>query len=175
MNKPAKYELILSEIDKIAEKVDLFQNGLQPLVYNTLVEALVGESAYLNQLSQGAALQQVVAISDEEHTEVDLFELKVQELYSYYILDSLNDMQFSAFVAYCYTIFAPDGIRENFIGEKHFEKISQLVGRELPKRVSGTLHNAKNVQEYLIKKGKDMFQLSDAGKIFVTDLLKGDD
>ncbi len=175
MNKPAKYELILSEIDMIGEKVGLFQNDLQPLVYNTLIEALVGESTNLTQLIRGDELQQASFPYEVGENGTDAIESTLLSYNSNGSLIQLNDMEFSAFVAYFYTEIAPSDKRVDVIGTKHYVELSRLVGREMPKRVSGTLHNAKNLRGYLIKKGKDMFELSEAGKEFVTDLLKGDE
>ncbi len=174
MKKPAKYELILSEIDKIAEKVDLFQDDLKPLVYSTLIEALIGESTHLYQLRQGDELQQESLPSKDGENDPDAFERIVLGHNSNNMLLRLNDMEFSAIVAYFYTEIAPTDKRVDAIGTEHYIELSRLVSRELPKRVSGTLHNAKNLRGYLIKKGKDMFELSESGLEFVTDLLKGD-
>lgn len=174
MEKPTKYELILSEIDIIAEKVNLFQKDLQPLVYNTLVEALIGEDSNLNQLKRGDELQQASLPSEDGESDPDAFQRTILEYSNNNMLLRLNDMEFSAFVAYFYTKIAPTDKRVDVIGTEHYIELSRLVGRELPKRVSGTLHNAKNLRGYLTKTGRDMFELSEAGKEFVTDLLKGD-
>ena len=174
MEKPAKYELILSEIDMIAEKVDLFHNDLQPIVYNTLIEALVDATPELGQLSQSEKLQEVSTTSEKGEDDIKEFGDIVLDFYLRYRLHSLNDMEFSAFVAYCYTKIAPADKRVDAIGEQHYVELCGIVDRKLPKRVSGTLHNAKNLPEYLIKRGTGMFELSEAGKEFVINLLKGD-
>ncbi len=174
MEKPGKYQLLISEIDMIAEKVDLFQKDLQPVVYNTLVAALVGDSVYLNQLNQGDELQQGSPSTEERENGPDAFESTLLNYNSNNTLLQLNDMEFSAFVAYFYKTIAPTDKRLDVIGTKHYLELSQLVGRELPKRVSGTLHNAKNLRGYLIKKSKDMFELSEAGKEFVINRVIGE-
>ena len=169
MEKPAKYELILSEIDMIAEKVNLFQSDLKPLVYSTLVEALVGESANLSQLTKDDELQEASLQSEDKESDSDALENSLPRYNSNNRLLQLNDMEFSAFVAYFYTQIAPTDKRVDVIGTEHYLELSRLVGREMPKRASGTLHNAKNLRGYLIKKGKDMFELSEAGKEFVVN------
>ena len=174
MYKPAKYELILSEIDVIAKKVDLFQDDLKPLVYNTLVEALVGESAHLSQLRQGDELQNASASPEEEVHDLDQLNSMILDHSMRNILTNLNDMEFSAFVAHYFTELVAVDERRDTIGEEHYIELSRLVGRKLPKRVSGTLHNAKNLRGYLTKTGRDMFELSEAGKEFVLNRVIGE-
>ncbi len=174
MQKTAKYKMILSEIDMIAEKVKLFSGDLQSIVYKDLMEALIGESADLNQMRQGDELQQATLTSEDGDQVPDAFESTILQYNRNNILLQLNDMEFSAFVAYFYTEIAPIDKRVNVIGTEHYIELSRLVGREMPKRVSGTLHNAKNLRGYLTKTGRDMFELSEAGKGFVQNTVIGE-
>ncbi len=93
-----------------------------------------------------------------------------------YDLESCNDMEFSAFVAYYYCDKAPGNERVDAIDGSHLKIACEIVGRDVPANPNQTLINTKTRRKYLRSVGTAKYAPSRQGRQYVRDtLLKRED
>ena len=165
-----QYDLLMKEMKAIAENVQLFPASLHESVYETLVGALLNRSSGDNKpKATNLELQTTVqtpTIEKSEHNHRN-YATEVIDYYSRYRLSKCNDMEFAAFVAFYFTMEAPEGKRVETISESDYVDVCKITGRPLPKKARGALNNAKNNRGYLESRGKGAYSLSAIGEHFV--------
>ncbi len=168
------YDLLISELDKIAEKVTLFPETLQESVYNLVVKSLLDTDPRDLEAIDVVSETEIGDISSGEEvaeTEARNIASEVIDYYERFSLAKCNDMEFATFVVYYFTVLAPNDKRVETVGEAHYTELCKITGRQLPKRVSGALNNAKNVRGYLEREGTGIYSLSNLGEHFVVHTL----
>ncbi len=177
--KSEQYELLMSEIDIIAEKVKSFPEHMQEAVFNLLVANIVNsseESLRSQEHTMGSEDALSTVSLEAVSGEVRNYVAEIENFYSRYRLSEASDMDISAFVAYFFTVLAPLENRVDAINEDHLIELCVITGRKLPGNCKTTLNNAKNYKRFLESRGKGYYALSKLGEHFVKHtLLKEED
>ena len=170
-----EFDLILCNIDEITNAVERFPSEIQDRVYSSLVASLLSDRASFNVLSINEDSQQIEDLISQYAEDRNLAE-ELELYYLQFSLDSASDMELAAFLAYFFAKLAPPNEMTDRIDESHYKMACMITGRDLPKRVSGTMNNAKNVKGYLESHGHGVYSISALGEHYVKHrLLKEDD
>lgn len=164
------YQILMDELDKIAEKVGIFPESLHKSVFHTLVEALVN--------SEQDEIPMPAREESEDSTEADDFaatgerdQLTLIELYEH---ARFNDMEFSALTALYFAELVTPDKRTESIGPHHLIEACQIVGRKEPSNAATTLNNTLHVKDFLENTGSwgnPRYQLTSVGRKFLASKL----
>ena len=171
----SEYEIVMSEIENIAEKVNAFPRHLQESVYRHLVDTLLERSdrgglPYSARKRSGA--RRDVSLFPGRDSSIEVDRSKIRSYYSQYNLGKINDMEYAAFCAYFVTEVASPESRQPALDELILLEMCEIAGRETPGNARSTLNNARRVGEYLDASAPGRYVLSDKGRKFVMELLK---
>lgn len=167
-----EFDTLLSNVGKMTNVVEKLPDNCREMVYSSLVAAL---------LSDGTSSEQVVEHSVKEGTfqnNVDErnFAEELEMYYRRFGLDSVNDMEYAAFLGFFFAKLAPPSEMADRIDESHYKMACLITGRDLPKRITGTMNNAKNLKGYLESHGSGIYSISPMGEHYVKHkLLKEED
>lgn len=170
------YERLMSEIDAIVTAVEKFPENAQDAACAKIIDTFLGGAAGATSesLPSGAA-----AVGSKTHESVGADGDVPHDLEWYadnYDLESCNDMEFSAFVAYYYCDIALGDEKAEAIDRGHLKKACEIVGRDVPSRPNQTLINAKSRKKFLRSEVAGKYVPSRQGRQFVRDtLLKRED
>jgi len=165
------YERLMSEIDNIVTAVEKFPENAQDAACARIIDTFLGGAAGTTSESQpsGAA-----AVGSKTHESVGADGDEPHDLDWYadnYDLESCNDMEFSAFVAYYYCDKALGDEKVEAIDGGHIKTACEIVGRDVPARPKQTLINAKRRKKYLRSEGAGKYVPSRQGRQFVRETL----
>ena len=164
-----RYTTLLAELVYIAEKLKLFEECVQPAVYESLVDALFHRDSEfaVHDHAKNESNETIVIGTGGKQIGQRNYATEIDSLYDEYGLEGYNDMELAAFVAYYFTEVAPTDARVESIGPEHFEELCTITGRSLPKNARSTLSNARHKKKYLNGSGKGEFTLSTIGRHYV--------
>lgn len=161
-----EFELLLANIDKMTEAVEQVPGSCQELVYSSLVAALLKADVEV------AGQTKIVDISSSEtlherHVEERNIAEELEDHYSRFRLNSINDMEFAAFLGYFFAKLAPPNELSERIDESHYKMACMITGRNMPTRISGTMNNAKNLKGFLESHGSGVYSITAMGEHYV--------
>ncbi|MCY3798990.1 MAG: hypothetical protein OXG84_14365 [Chloroflexi bacterium] len=168
------YTQFMAELDTIAEKIKAFPDSLHESVYSDwrkllldmdLPQAVINE---VEEASQNDSRSSSVVKKEEEDRN---YASEIADYYEKYKLSERNDMELSAFVAYYFTVVAPQENKVDAINEGHLVDLCTITGRRIPGRPAGSLSNAKNLKRYLDRVGIGTYSLTKVGEHFVRHTL----
>ena len=166
-----EFDLLLQNVEKMTNVVKDLPENLHDMVYSSLVAALL-EGSKASTSGSPNVLSNIEVESDVSESILERnIAQELEECYRRYSLDSVNDMEFAAFVAYFFAKLAPRDEMTDRIDESHYKKACLISGRKLPKRISGSMNNAKNLKDYLEQHGPGTYSISDIGEHFVKHTL----
>ena len=170
-----EFDIVMSEIEAIAEKVNSFPRHLHESVYKHLVDTLLdrhdrGEYAYSARMRSHKTPP--TSILSGRYSSIEVDRVQIRKYYSEYGLGQINDMEYAAFCTYYISELASPEARRNSIDERILLEMCEIAGRETPGNARSTLNNARRVREYLDARAPGKYILSDEGRKFVTELLK---
>ena len=168
-----RYELLMEQLEQIAEKTKLFPDNLRESVYKLLISTLLDQEFRENDTPETGHGQEIPApaLADNIGQETRNYVTELAKYYTEYNIAEYNDMEAAAFVAYYFTILAPPHKKVEVINEDHFIDMCKITGRKLPKRPKTTLNNAKNRRSLLESRGKGEYTLTALGEHFVKHTL----
>ena len=171
----SEYDIVMSEIENIAEKVNAFPRHLQESVYRHLVDTLldrheIGGLPNSARRRSGASRDRSLFALRNSSIEIDRSELR--SYYTKHSLGKTNDMEYAAFCAYFVTELASPEAKRSSIDENVLTEMCEIAGRESPGNARSTLNNARRVRKYLDASAPGRYVLSDTGREFVKKLLK---
>lgn len=161
-----KYKQLLENIGEMAKAVENLPENCREMVYRSLVVALLDEDDQLQVNSASAGKHTAIVDTVEEIDERNIAE-ELEGYYRRFSLDSATDMEFSAFLAYFFKRLAPPAETVDRIDESHYKMACMVTGKSLPKRISGTLNNAKNLKGYLDSHGSGVYSITAMGEHYV--------
>ena len=169
-----EFDRILANVDKMTEVVEKLPDNCREMVYSSLVVALLDSTDSTSVTSLIDDIPSVQAEDDHDVDERNIAE-ELELNYWRFSLDSVSDMEFSAFLAYFFKRLAPPTEMTDRIDESHYKMACMITGRDLPKRISGTLNNAKNLKGYLESHGSGVYAISAMGEHYVKHRLMKDE
>ena len=171
----SEFEIVMSEIDAIAEKVNAFPRYMQEPVFRYLVDTLLDrhdhEETYISGKSR-SSVARAAAMRKGRYSSIEIDRSKLRSYYSRHDLGKINDMEFAAFCAYYLTELASEEARRKSVDETILLEMCDIVGRAAPGNARSTLNNARRVREYLEPAGPGRYVLSGRGREFVMELLR---
>lgn len=161
-----EFDKILANVEKMTSAVEKLPEHCREMVYSSLVAVLLDDDDQSGVESVSVDIQDLEAYIDEEAGQRYIAE-ELEYFYSQFSLDSLRDMDFAAFVAYFFAKLAPPSEMTDRIDESHYKRVCIITGRKLPKRISGTMNNAKHLRDYLQSHGSGVYSLTATGEYYV--------
>ncbi len=165
-----EFNLLLDNVSKMTDAVEKLPADSREMVYSSLVDALLRSSGSGDTQSEMVHITDVDATMNMQEDGRNVAE-ELNSYYSRFRLNGTNDMEFAAFVAYFYAKLAPPNEMTDAIDVDLFKKVCVITGRKLPKRVAGTMNNAKNVKYYLVSRGGGKYSLAAQGEHYVKHTL----
>gem|GEM_PF-1504262 len=169
----AEFDIVMGEIDAIAEKVNSFPRPVQETVYRDLVDTLLdrqnrGETTLSERTRSGLTRSS----SWRRNSNIAVDRNAICSYYSKHELDKINDMEYAAFCAYFVSELASEEAKRKSIDEALLLEMFEIAGRPMPGNARSTLNNARRVREYLILRPPGKYSLSEDGRKYVLGLLK---
>ena len=179
------YEMLMSELDAIAEKLHLFSPDVQAEVFRSLVAALLDESVASaddeavvtgsNRTSRVSGEVASLAPATNENVDVWNEAEQLSILAEEFGLRNLNGIEWAAVAVFFFTVLAPGHARVESVSVEQFEEACLTIGHPVG-NAEAALANAKRRHKRYLKGGKrEGYSLTGHGKNFVRGtLLKGD-
>lgn len=172
-----QYDLLMSEIDKIAERVKKLPPNVQDSAFKALASALLsgrgrnedeGESLALGVEPKGAN-----SPSDHHAEENRDYVAEIKSCVEKHGLKDVTDVAFAAFVVYYFTELAPEGILIEVVSVNELKNAVRIAGRKPPTRdkYSNALSNAKNAEHLEYDKKLRGYKMSDNGRYEVKNVI----
>lgn len=174
----AEFDIVMNEIEAIAEKVNAFPRHLQATVYRHLVDTLLDKDERADGPYPGrpwSSSGRRTPSTDIRGSNIDVERSKIRSYYSKHGLAKINDMEFAAFCAYLMSELASQEVRRDSIDERVLLEMFEIVGRDAPGNARSTLNNTRRVREYLDLKAPGRYSLSEKGRKYVSGLLRKED
>lgn len=161
-----EFDKLLENIDKMTKAVEKLPDNCREMVYSSLVAALLSEQ-HIDAVSvQSTDLSTFSTVSHNNNNERNIAG-ELEEYYSRFNLDSVTDMEYVAFLGFFFAKLAPPHEMTDKIDAGHYKMACMITGRNLPKRISGTMNNAKNLKGYLESHGNGVYSISAMGEHYV--------
>ena len=161
-----EFDILLINIGKMTEAVEDLPENCREMIYSSLVAVLLDSTESVNVESISGELP-IVAPSNYGDVDERNIADELEQYYRRFSLDSVRDMEFAAFVAYFFAKLAPPGELTDRIDDSHYKRVCVITGRKLPKRVAGTMNNAKHHRDYLDSHGGGVYSISATGEHYV--------
>jgi len=161
-----EFDQLLANVGKMTEVVEKLPDNCREMVYSSLVAALLEQSEPVAVPTVTADITNIEQSSEQKGDERNIAQ-ELEGYYSRFSLDSVRDMDFAAFVAYFFAKLAPPHEMTERVDESHYKRVCVITGRKLPKRISGTMNNAKHIRDYLQSHGSGVYSLSATGEHYV--------
>lgn len=173
-----RYDLLMSEMDKIAEKVKLFPHGVQESVFKALIDALLqSEPISPDENSVEPAnseSEDSIGRPEERPSDEMEFIAMVKRHGDEHRLAQITHPQFATYAAFVFSELAPEDMRKDEIGKAELEKVYQIAGRKPPVNLSNQLNAARRKLKYLTNGGvRGTFKLTSQGRYYVEHDLLG--
>lgn len=165
-----EFDILLANIGKMTEVVDKLPDNCREMVYSSMVAALLSDADSGSVSAETLDIPVIQPEMEHDGDERNIAE-ELEEYYRQFSLDSVRDMDFAAFVAYFFAKLAPPHEMTDRIDESHYKRVCVITGRRLPKRISGTMNNAKHIRDYLQSHGSGVYSISATGEHFVKHTL----
>lgn len=170
-----EFNLLLENIDIMTAAVEKLPDNCREIVYRSLVDALLSDDMTPDVSSKTLIPQGSQSLYSHDVDERNIAE-ELENHYRQFGLDSVNDMEFAAFLGYFFAKLAPPNEITERIDESHYKMACMITGRNMPARISGTMNNAKNLKGYLESHGSGIYSISAMGEHYVKHrLLKEED
>ena len=173
-----KYDLLMGEIDVIAEKVNLFPEHLQESVFDALHSALMDKDNQKVAVAEDSEVKEVQPVTDTSSGKTEIEDrdhvAEIKKHVSEFNLGSVTDIEFALYAAYYFTMLAHDDHKVSAITQDDLKKAVSIAGRKPPKNsgYSSTLSNARRKGYLENPKGKKgTYQVTDVGEYYVKNTL----
>ncbi len=168
-----EYQEVMNEVENIAAAVRKFPEFAQGAACEAIFAALISPRRLPTELPANVEENsggRIAAAEDSRNAETGT--VKDLEWYAdTYDLESCNDMEFSAFVAFYYCDVAQGMEKVDAIDGSQLKTACEVVGRDVPTNSNQTLVNAKTRKKYLQAKGAGKYVLSRQGRRYVRETL----
>ena len=158
-----EFDILLVNMGKMTTLVEKLPVELRDMVYSSLVDVLLDRIDSTVAPLETVDVQAIQASEDNNGSERNIAE-ELEKVYRHYSLDSISDMDYATFVAYFFARLAPPDDMTDRIDESLYRKACMITGRKFPKRISGTMNNAKNQKGYLESHGGGVYSISAMGE-----------
>lgn len=161
----SEYDLLMSEIDRIAEKVSAFPASMQEMVYRNIVDTLLSRRAWDRTRSstlQGSALKESDAARRRLRNYLAHGGNELSENYVSNDIGSASDMVYAAWVAFFFSDLAPENVRKEYIDYRDLLTVSEFLARPI-KDPKSTLNNSRRAGEYLDSVRPGRYAVSEKG------------
>lgn len=178
--KNAQYDLLMEEMDKIAETVKLFPDSVQESVFTLLTGALTESERSTSDPDGLARVDPTVdersSMSDQLPNNESEFIAMIKGHVSDHRLDAITHAEFATYGTYVYVHLAPLELQADEIGKAELENVYQIAGRKPPAKPSNQFNAAKNSLKYLANgSARGTFKLTAQGRYYVEHDLLGSD
>ena len=161
-----EFDLILDNIDNLTNALEKFPADIHDTVYSGLIAALLDDRSSYDMSLQTGVTQQIESAITQDGDDRNVAE-ELEQFNVRFSLDSASDMEFAAFLGYFFAKLAPPREMADRIDESHYKLACMITGRSLPKRISATMNNAKNLKGYLESHGGGVYSISAMGEHYV--------
>ena len=170
-----EYELLMSQIDAIAEKVTTFPKHMQETVYRHLVDTLLDREPredYIRYKRTRSNVNRQTSMVSRNISSIDVDKRRIRSYYHEYELDKANDMQFAAACAHFLSELASPETKRNTIDETTLQDMCEILGREPPGNARSTLNNARRLRNFFDVVVPGQYALAKKGRDYVRSVIK---
>ena len=161
-----EFDKLLANVGRMTEAVEKLPDNCREMVYSSLVAELLSVEAPVALQSPSVDKYSNQTLPGDNVEDRNVAE-ELEQVYRRFSLDSVSDMEFVAVLAYFYAQLAPPAEMSERIDASHYKMACMITGRSLPKRIAGTMNNAKNLKGYLESHGSGVYSITAMGEHYV--------
>lgn len=170
----SEYDLLMSELDSIAEKVTAFPPSMHEMVYRNIVDTLLAKRSRDRQ-RMGTPHDSFTVRGKVSHQRLQSYlargAIELSDTYQQYNIIDASDMVYAAWVAHFLTDLAPPNIRKDDIDHRDLEAVSNFLERPI-RNPKSTLNNSRRSGEYLTAVRPGRYVVSKKGREEIEKLHK---